>query len=263
MTYTKITVEKKNRIALLTLNDPETRNAITDKVMMQEILSACADIEADAEISVLVLTGAGKGFSSGGNVKSMRYREGMFAGSIETIEENYRSGIHKVVKTLYEMNLPVIAAINGAAIGAGLDFTLLCDLRIASSCAVFGSTFINLGIIPGDGGSWLLRNAIGEQKAAELVFTGRIFDAEEALQLGMLLEVTEPEQLMSRAMQIATELAQKSPLALRETKRLLRAARHAELPAFLEMCAKTQSRLHHSDEHHEAIRQFFIKQEKK
>jgi enoyl-CoA hydratase/carnithine racemase len=157
------------------------------------------------------------------------------------------------------IEVPVIAAVNGPAIGAGCDLALMCDIRIGSTRAQFGETFINLGIMAGDGGAWFLQRAVGVHRAAELTLTGRIVKAEEARDLGILLEVTEPERLLPRAREIAAEIAAKPPLAVRYAKRALRLAQRQGLEEHLEACASFQGALQKTEDHLEALAAFFEK----
>ncbi|WP_319944159.1 enoyl-CoA hydratase-related protein [Mesorhizobium sp. AR10] len=129
----------------------------------------------------------------------------------------------------------------------------LCDIRIAAEDAVFGSTFINLGIVPGDGGAWFLQDLFGPQRAAELIFTGRLVRAEEALRLGIVLEIATASELQSRVLQLAASIAGKPPQALRLAKRLLKAARRLDLPDFLDLCAVFQGMCHNTQDHVEAV----------
>ncbi|MCE9639290.1 MAG: enoyl-CoA hydratase/isomerase family protein, partial [Betaproteobacteria bacterium] len=160
---------------------------------------------------------------------------------------------------MQDAEIPVIAAVNGPAIGAGFDITNMCDIRIGSTNAQFGETFVNLGIIPGDGGAWFLQRLLGYQRAAELTFTGRIVKAEEALALGILLEVTTPEALMPRAREIAGKIAAKPPLAVRYAKRLLKLAQTQPLADHLDVCSSFQALCHKTDDHQEALTAFFEK----
>ena len=187
MSYQHVLFEVADRVATLTFNQPATRNAISDAGMIDEIVSVLSLIPARQDISVLIVTGAGEAFSSGGNVKKMQAKDGIFAGSAMDIQQSYRLGIQRIPLALYELEVPVIAAVNGAAVGAGFDVAMMCDLRLASTTARFGETFLNLGIIPGDGGAWFLPRALGHQRAAELTFTRRQVDADEALRLGIVL----------------------------------------------------------------------------
>ena len=191
------------------------RNELTGTGLVDDIVRTAEWINSDESISVLILTGAGQAFSAGGNVKHMLLREGTFGGSVYAVQQQYRAGIQRVALALHKLEVPSIAAVNGAAIGAGFDLACLCDLRIAAAGARMGETFVNLGIIPGDGGAWLLQRVVGYQRAAELSFSGRVFDADEALAMGLILSVTEPAHLLSAANELALKIAEKPPQALR------------------------------------------------
>ena len=249
----------KNRIATLTLNRDDLRNALTGSHLIDDIENVCRWVNQNKAVSVLIITGAGKAFSSGGNVKDMRDRSADFAGDVEQCESNYRQGIQRIPLAIMSVDVPVIAAINGAAIGAGFDLTNMCDIRLASSEAVFGETFVNLGLVPGDGGAWFLQRLVGYQRAAELTFTGRVFKADEAKELGLLLDVVEPDELMSAAMALAETIAAKPPQALRYTKRLMQKAQRAEFADFLESCAVYQGVCHNTEDHLEAVSAFLEK----
>ncbi len=246
-----LTVE--NKIALLTLNRHDVRNALTGTALIDDIVTTVDWINKTKEIAVLVITGAGSAFSSGGNVKDMAGRSGDFAGDVQELETRYREGIQKIPLALHQCEVPVIAAVNGPAIGAGFDIANMCDIRIASSKAKFGETFINLGLIPGDGGAWFMQRLIGYQKAAELTFTGKVISADEAKAIGIVLDVVEPEQLMTRALALANEIAAKPVASLRLTKRLMKVAQRTELPDFLDICAVFQGMCHNNPEHLQAV----------
>jgi enoyl-CoA hydratase/carnithine racemase len=140
-----------------------------------------------------------------------------------------------------------------------MDLACMCDLRIGTDSTLLGETFINLGIVSGDGGSWFLPRLIGYQRAAELLFTGRLVKAQEALDLGLLLELVAPEQLLARARELAMQIAAKPPQAIRLSKRLLQVAQRQELPDFLDQCAAFQGMAHHSADHLEAVAAFLEK----
>jgi len=249
----------EGRIATLTMNRDDLRNALTGTALVEDIVNVAEWVNITPEISVLVITGAGKAFSSGGNVKDMRDRSGNFAGDVADCESHYRNGIQKIPLAIQALEVPVIAAVNGPAIGAGFDLSCMCDLRIGSTEAFFGETFVNLGIIPGDGGAWFLQRLIGYQKAAELTFTGRIVKADEAKQLGILLEVVAPDQLINRTMELAESIAAKPPQALRYAKRLMKKAQRTELADFLDLCAVYQGISHNTEDHLEAVSAFLEK----
>jgi enoyl-CoA hydratase/carnithine racemase len=186
----------------------------------------------------------------------MHARTADFAGEVAEVEARYRAGIQRIPLALHGAEVAVIAAVNGPAIGAGCDLACMCDIRIGSNAASFGETFVNLGIIPGDGGAWFLQRLLGYQRAAELTLTGRIVDADEALSLGLLLEVVEPQALMPRSLELAHAIAAKPPQALRYAKRLLKLAQRMELADFLDVCATFQGICHNTEDHREAVAAF-------
>ena len=247
-------LEFENRVATLTLNRHDVRNALTGTHLIDDIVAVAEWLNRDDAVSVLVLTGAGSAFCSGGNVKDMAERSGDFAGDVAEVASRYRRGIQRIPLALQQVEIPIIAAVNGPAMGAGFDLANMADIRLASSTATFGETFLNLGLIPGDGGAWFLQRLIGYQQAFELTLSGRIITAAEARTLGIVLEVVEPEQLMARARELATGFARQPPRALRLAKRLMKVAQRMELKDFLDLCASFQGQCHHEPEHLEAVR---------
>jgi len=253
------TLSVDGRVATLTFERDDVRNALTGTALFDDIVRTVEWANAEPDLGVLVLTGAGKAFSAGGNVKDMRDRGSIFAGSVGEIEAAYRDGIQRIPRAMHGAECVTIAAVNGPAIGAGCDLATMCDLRIGSSAAAFGETFVNLGIIPGDGGAWFLQRLIGYQRAADMTFRGRIVKAEEAREIGLLLEVVEPDALMTRTLELAAEIAAKPPQALRYAKRLMKLAQRTELPDFLDYCAVIQGVCHGTEDHSEAIAAFLDK----
>ena len=251
------TLEVSDRIATLTFRRDDVRNALTGTQLVDDILKVVDWANRSNAVSALILTGEGAAFSSGGNVKDMAEKRGMFAGSVLELQDNYRRGIQRLPLAMQKAEIPVIAAINGAAIGVGFDLACMCDLRIASATARMGETFVSLGIIPGDGGAWFLQRLIGYQRAFELTLTGRVIDAEEGKDIGLLLEVVEPEHLLACARQLASRIALQPPLAVRMTKRLMaRAQREDDLESFLDICACFQGMAHHTAEHETAVGEY-------
>jgi enoyl-CoA hydratase/carnithine racemase len=184
----------------------------------------------------------------------------MFAGDVMEIQDQYRRGIQQLPLVLHKAEIPLIAAVNGAAIGVGFDLACMCDLRVGSSKALLGETFVNLGIVPGDGGAWFLQRLVGYQRAFEMILTGRLIDAREALEIGLFLEVTEPGELSARARSLAARIAAQPPRAVRMTKRLMmRAQREDDLESFLDLCACFQGMAHHNEEHRLAVTAFLEK----
>ncbi|MFK7966291.1 MAG: crotonase/enoyl-CoA hydratase family protein [Burkholderiaceae bacterium] len=244
-------------VATLTLNRPDERNALSNQAQWDEIVDCCHRIAADPGIRAVVLTGAGSAFSAGGNVKDMRDKKGIAAGTPFNIAQGYISGIQRIPLALYNLEVPTIAAVNGAAVGAGCDLTCMCDIRIASEKARFAESFVKLGIIPGDGGAWLLQRAIGYQRAAEMTFTGEMINAEKALEYGLVMQIVPPDQLMATAQDLAARIAANPSPALRMAKRLMRQAQTGRLEDTLTLSASLQALAHHTPEHEAAVEQFF------
>ncbi|MCB2088153.1 MAG: crotonase/enoyl-CoA hydratase family protein [Sphingomonadaceae bacterium] len=251
MTFATLTTS--GPVATITFNRPEAMNALGQAGDGDSIAAACAAINADPAIRVAILTGAGKAFSAGGDVKAMRDRTGNFAGSPADIAEGYRSNIHRALRALHGLQKPLIAAINGPAIGLGCDLACLADMRIASERAKFGVTFLKIGLVPGDGGTWILPRVIGDARAAELFFTGNVLDAETAREWGLVSRVVAEGELMAEAQALAEKVAAMPPLALRETKRLLHQGRNISYDTALELAAATQSQMHHTKDHSEGV----------
>lgn len=253
------TLSLENRVAIFTMQRDDVRNALTGTALINDIVKTVHWANREPDVSVLIITGGGSAFSSGGNVKAMYDRSDSFHGTAIEVQDQYRRGIQQIPLALHSAEIPVIAAVNGAAIGAGFDLACMCDIRIASNRAKISEAFINLGIIPGDGGAWFMQRLIGYQKAAELTFTGRLVSADEALKLGLFLEVVEPDDLMPRACELAMQIAAKPPLTLRFTKRLMKLAQRSELSDFLDLCACFQGMSHNTSDHLEAVGAFIEK----
>ena len=252
-------IERDGPIITATLNRPDERNAISETAHSQEIADFCAQVTRDGSVRAVVLTGAGKAFCAGGNVKHMRERQGMFGGSPFALRNNYRTGIQMIPTALYELEVPVVAAVNGPAIGAGLDLACMCDVRIAADTALFAESFVKLGIVPGDGGAWLLPRVIGMARASLMTLTGDTINAATALDYGLVAEVVPADQLLNRAKEIAGRIAANPGHATRMAKRLLRDGQDMKLGPLLEMSAAYQALAHHTADHQEAVAAFVEK----
>jgi len=259
MSEPNVLLDIKDRIATVTLNDPERRNPITGNDMIEALLEKFAKVQADPEVSVMILTGAGSAFCAGGDIKEMNDPDGVFRKEPLAAAQSYVDGVQKLPQALYNLDIPTIAAVNGAAVGAVCDLTMMCDMRIASEKAKFGEVFLNLGIIPGDAGSWFLLRRLGHQRAADLTFSGRMVAADEALEIGMVLEVVPHDTLLERARERAAVIAAKPPRAVRIAKRLMRNAERMDLPDFLNSAAAYQALMHQTEDHHEAVSAFIEK----
>ncbi|MBV6760918.1 crotonase/enoyl-CoA hydratase family protein [Rhodococcus opacus] len=248
-----VLITREGDIVTWTLNRPEARNPISEPDVIEALENAVADVNNDPSVRAAIVTGAGSAFSSGGNVKHMRDRAGMFGGSPADLRQGYRHGIQRIPLALYHCEVPTIAAVNGPAIGAGCDLTLMCDMRIASTAAVFAESFVKVGLVPGDGGAWFLPQAVGMARASEMAFTGDAIDAAKALEWGLVSQVVEPGELLDAARALADRVAVNPPQVLRMTKKLLREGRHQSLESLLELSAAMQSLAHHTADHHEAV----------
>ena len=251
--------ERDGGVLTVRMDRAESRNALSEPDQMREFVDLCAQVRRDRSVKVMVLTGNGSAFCAGGNVKDMRERGGIFAGSPYEVRESYRNGIQAIPLALYELDVPVIAAVNGPAIGAGLDLACMCDIRIAADNALFAESFVRLGIVPGDGGAWLLPRIVGMPRASLMAFTGDTIDAAKALAWGLVADVVPAAQLEAEAQALAQRIAANPAHALRLTKRLLREGQHMRLDSLLELSAAFQALAHHTDDHHEAVGAFLEK----
>ena len=244
--------EQDDRIVKITLNRPDTRNALSGDII-EGLVEYIQKADKDKDVGCVILTGAGKSFSSGGNlqeIKDMTTKDQM---TQSQLEDWYRFGIQKIPLTMNSIDVPVVAAVNGHAIGAGNDLCTMCDIRIAGEDAKFSESFLRIGIIPGDGGSWFLPKIIGLARANEMILTCDVLDANKALDWGLVSKVVPNENLIVEAQQLAKKIASQPPEASRRAKRLLRMSQNVPLQDALEMAASQQSMLQQLDDHREAI----------
>lgn len=214
MSYQYLTYEKSEGIAIITLNRPEALNAWS-KELTQEFLNAMEDARKDENVKVVVITGAGeKAFSAGADIKAMKGMTALKARELSNMG-------YKICNAIESIEKPVIAAINGYALGGGMEVSMACDFRIASDKARMGQTEINIGLIPGWGGTQRLTRLVGRACAKELVYTGKIIDADTAFQLGLLNKVVPAEELQKTVKEFAHELAGKAPVAMKVAKALI------------------------------------------
>ncbi len=217
MPYTDLLFEKSDHVAVITLNRPDRLNAIS-LPMLESLSQALLDADRDTDVRVIVLTGAGKGFCAGLDLKEQASGQGFDVG-VAVGRFDLRNAPPIV---LHDIDKPVLCALNGAAAGYGLDLALGCDIRIASDQAKIGAVFTKRGVLPESGGSWLLPRLIGWARACELAFLGKVLTAEEGLQLGLLNRVVAPAECLPTTMQWAREIAANAPLAVQATKRVMR-----------------------------------------
>ena len=258
-----VTYEQDGGVVTLTLNEPETRNALSNEII-DAIVAHVARINADLSVGCVILTGAGEGFSSGGNVKKMKDRATEDKPRTPTeVRRYYHEGIQRIPLALYGLEAPSIAAVNGAAIGAGLDLATMCDIRIAARSAKFGETFLRVGLLSGDGGAWFLPRAVGLSKAYEMTFTGDFVDAEEAARIGLVSKVVDDAALLDEARAMAQRIAAHPVHSIRMSKRLIRDSNQVSLPIALDMAATSQALVQTTHDHKEAVQAFAEKRKPK
>lgn len=243
-------------VATITLDRPEARNAYSE-AMVGELIGALGRAADDPAIRAVVLTGAGKAFSAGGDLKRMRDRAGMFEGDAATLRQRYIAIIQQIPRRMDRFDKPIVAAVNGPAIGAGLDLACMCDLRLAGRRARFGSTFVKVGLIPGDGGAFVLARTIGFPRALEMIMSARIVGADEALAMGLVHrlidDADDPDALLGAAHETARGLAALPPVALQLAKRAAYRSWSMTLDEALELAATYQGITQRTADHVEAV----------
>lgn len=252
MAYEDLRYERRGSVALVTLDRPEARNAYSE-AMVESLVGAVNEADADPEVRCLVLTGAGRAFSAGGDLKRMRDKAGMFEGGPIGLKRGYEAHIQTIPRRFSRLDKPVLAAVNGPAIGAGLDLACMADIRIASSAARFGSTFVKVGLVPGDGGAYLLARTLGLPRALDLMLTGRTIDAAEAERIGLVQRVVAPDRLLEETLAYAESIAANAPLAVQLTKRATYRSFEGGLEAALELAASYQGMAQNTEDHFEAV----------
>lgn len=251
--------EQDGPIVTLSLNQPEQRNPISEAGMVDAIVGALERIQNDTSVRVAILTGKGSAFSSGGDLRKMREAFTERQEKPHLTPFYYKGGIQRIPIAFERVDVPIIAAVNGPAIGAGLDLACMCDIRVAGESARFAESFVKVGIIPGDGGAWLLPRVVGYSMACEMALTGDQLNAQEALACGLVSRVVPDAGLMEAARALAMRIAVNPPYAVRMAKRLLMEGRHVRMDTLLEMSAGMQALSHATADHREAVNAFLEK----
>jgi len=256
MTYTTIELQIDGGIATLTLNRPDKRNAISYE-LIDELLAALGEVESSSAL-VLILTGAGKAFCSGMDLENLKTLLGRTSDQNKIDSET----MARLFRSLYEFPKPTIAAVNGAAIAGGCGLATLCDFTLAVPEAKFGYTEVRIGFVPAIVSTFLLRQ-IGEKQARDLLLTGRIVNADEALRLGLINEVIEPEKLLARAQEIAHQLMENSPASLLVTKRILKNFVREDLDTQIQSAVRENAAIRGTQDFREGITSFLEKRKPK
>ncbi len=251
-TYETLIYEKRDGVALVTMNRPEMMNAL-EAALAQDLVSAVRNAAADDEVGSIVLTGTGKSFSSGGDIGRMMQGFDLLEGR-QWLQEGYAQLVE-----LATVKKPVIAAVNGYAVGAGFSLALLCDLIFAADTAKFGLAFVKVGAIPDCGALYFLPRLVGLQKAKELVFTGGNIDAAEAHRIGVVNRVVPAADLLQEALQMGQQLAEGPAAALAQAKEILNASSNLCLAEVMEMEIYAQSFCFQTEDHKEGVIAFLEK----
>ncbi len=249
----RVLLQVDGAVATITLNLPASRNPISDDRTIDALLAVLSKVNGNTTVRAAILTGAGTAFCAGGDLRQMSTQGGLGTGDPVSTFSGYANGIQRLPLAFEALDVPVIAAVNGPAIGAGCVLACMCYLRIASNKARFASSFVKLGLIPGDGGAWLLPRIVGFSKASELALTGDAINAEEALACGLVSKVVDGDRLMAEARGLADRIAANPRESVRATKRLLRRVWGTRLDAALDLSAAMQAIMHTTDEHRQAL----------
>lgn len=253
--FNDLLVNRNGFVLELTLNNPDQANAITTD-MINSLVDVLEYADEDDSIRCILLTGAGKCFCAGGDLKAMENKSGMFEGGPDELRRNYRRGIQRIPRAIEGLKTPIVALVNGAAIGAGCDLAMMCDIRVATNFAKFGETFSKLSLVPGDGGTFFLQRVIGYTKAMEMFLTGDIYSGDQVLDMGLANFVIDSKDAMTFTNSLCERISNNGPVAISMTKVALKSGRTASLNDQLELLSTFQGITQRTDDHFEAIAAF-------
>lgn len=245
-------VSREGRVVVARLNRPEKKNAQSEE-MLDALCSALRSANDDPGISCVVLTGAGDAFCSGGDLGRRANDGGGGAPTPLERMDRLHGVTHRVARAVEEFEKPLIAAVNGSAVGAGMDLALMCDIRFAAASARFAEAYVKVGLLPGNGGCYFLPRIVGVARALELLWTGDFVDAPTALELGLVSRVYEDERLMAETLAFATRLSEGPPVQQREIKKLLYQSLQTDLRTSLRAVSAQMAVIQSTDDYREAI----------
>lgn len=234
------------------MNNPEQSNAITLE-MVDSFCKVLKYADFDPGIRVIIVTGEGKNFCSGGDVKAMQDKTGMFQGESNELRMRYIHGIQQIPKTIEDLSTPIIAMVNGAAIGAGCDLAMMCDLRIGTSTTKFGETFTKIGLVPGDGGTFFVQRVVGYAKAMEMTLTGDLYEGQKAKDFGLMNFLVDDFQLTAETEKLAVRIANNAPVAQQMAKKAMKVSYLHDLQTSLDLLAAFQGITQRTQDHFEAL----------
>lgn len=253
-----VLLEHQDAVSIVTLNRPERRNALGGG-LREDLVSAMTAADDDCATRAIVLTGAGSCFCAGGDLKWIL--DGLESDSGRPLEDKTDPPRDTVLLSVYEARKPVIAAVNGPAFGAGMNLALAADIRIASHAARFCQSHVLRGLMPDYAGTYLLPQVVGHAKACELIYTGAIVDAQEALQLRMVNAVVEPDRMMPKALAMAATIARNAPIPIRLAKRALQRSQHGGIREALDRETAAQNICYDTQDGREGLRAFVEKRD--
>lgn len=248
-----IKTEKRNYSLWITLNNSSTSNSINYE-MIELLVSGLDKAERDSEIRTIVITGEGKNFCSGGDLNQMQKKEEMFAGESDELRRRYELGIQRISKAMESLSKPTIALVNGAAAGAGCDLACMCDIRIGTKNSKFLESFVKIGLVPGDGGTFFLQRVVGYARAMEMTLTGRVVAADEALQMGLLNRIFEETEVVSETQKMADLISSNAPIATQMAKKAMKVSYLHDLHTTLDLLAAYQGIAQRTSDHFEALK---------
>jgi enoyl-CoA hydratase/carnithine racemase len=244
-------LSKQGRVVIACLNRPEKKNAQSEE-MLDMLCEALKSANTDPEVSCFVLTGAGDAFCAGGDLGRRGNERKEAPTPLERMDRLHVIS-HKVARAVEEFEKPLIAAVNGAAVGAGMDMALMCDIRFAAKSARFAEAYIRVGLIPGNGGCYFLPRIVGIARALELLWTGEFVSADAALEMGIVSRVYEDDQLMAETLSFAHRLAEGPPIQQREIKKLLYQSLHTDLRTSLRAVSAHMAVVQSTEDYKEAV----------
>lgn len=257
--FPHLNVEVKSHNQLwLELNNPAQMNAITYE-MINSLTTVLEYADYDQDIRVVVLSGNGKNFCAGGDIKAMEEKTGMFSGDSNELRAHYEHGIQRIPRTIEKISVPLIAMVNGAAIGAGCDLSMMCDFRVGNKKTKFAETFTRLGLVPGDGGTFFLQRVVGYAKAMQMFLTAKIYEGRSAYEFGLMSEFVDSqdsEALIEKTKELAELVAKGAPVAQKLTKKAMKASYLYDLENSLNLLSSFQGIAQRTEDHFEALDAF-------
>ena len=252
--HLKIEIKKTHQL-WVSLDNPAQMNAITTP-MIESLVAVLKHADFDKLVRVIVITGSGKSFCAGGDIKAMLEQTGMFEGESNELRNRYSHGIQQIPRCIEEVSTPIIALVNGAAIGAGCDLAMMCDLRVGSSTTKIGETFTKMGLVPGDGGTFFLQRVVGYSKAMQMFLTAEIFEGIKALEFGLLNCLFDDSEVIQETEKLADKIAGLAPIAQAMTKKAMKFSYQNSLHSSLDLLSTSQGITQRTHDHFEALQAF-------